>query len=172
MAARQGLTAFLDELAAATATPGGGSAAAASAAMGAALGAMVSRLTRNDANGFEDDRRFFTEAVSRDAEAFEQVMKAYKLPKEERGPHVEEALHGAALVPLEVLERACALLQRLEQLQVPARMASDLKVAKLLTTAAQMGMLENVRVNLQNIHDAAFKAEVDERLRQCPNLPS
>src|SRR5579872_3117148 len=45
MAPRQGLTAFLDELAAATATPGGGSAAAASAAMGAALGAMVSRLT-------------------------------------------------------------------------------------------------------------------------------
>jgi len=171
VATRRGLPEFLDALAAPTATPGGGSASAAAAAMAAALGAMVSRLTRLDAIALEGDRAFFTEAVDRDAQAYELVMAAYKRPKSERAPYVEEALHGATLVPLEVLERACALRQQLEKLQVPARMASDLKVAKLLAVAAQTGALENVRVNLESIQDAAFKAAVEERLRKCPNLP-
>ncbi len=172
VATRRGFPEFLDALAAPTATPGGGSASAAAAAMAAALGAMVSRLSKADAMVFEEDRIFFTEATDRDAQAYELVMAAYKRPKSERAPYVEEALHGATLVPLEVLERVCALRQELEKLQVPVRMASDLKVAKLLAVAAQTGALENVRVNLESIQDAAFKTAVEERLRKCPNLPS
>ena len=162
---RSGLPEFLDALAAGTATPGGGSAAAAAAAMGAALGAMVSRLAKLDPAAFEDDRGFFTAAVERDAAAFRQVMAAYKRPKDERAPFVEEALHGAALVPLEVLERAAAMNARLEKLEVPARFSSDLAVAKALTAAAKTGVLENVRINLESIEDAAFKAAVEARLR-------
>ena len=105
LAARGGLPEFLDALASPTATPGGGSAAAAAAAMAAALGSMVTRLAKLDSDAFEDDRRFFTEAVDRDAEAFNQVMLAYKRPKAERAPFIEEALHGAAEVPLQVMER-------------------------------------------------------------------
>src|SRR5215472_189335 len=143
LAARRGLPEFLDALAAPTATPGGGSASAAAAAMSAALGAMVCRLAKQDAAPFEDDRRFFTEAVDRDSQAFERVMAAYKRPKEERTPYVEEALHGAALVPLEGLERAYAMRERLDNLQIPARFGSDLAVAKALIAAAQTGTLEN-----------------------------
>jgi glutamate formiminotransferase/formiminotetrahydrofolate cyclodeaminase len=172
LAARRGLPEFLDALAAPTATPGGGSASAAAAAMAAALGAMVCRLSKQDAAAFEADRRFFTEAVDRDAQAFERVMAAYKRPKDERAPYVEEALHGAALVPLEALERACAMRARLDSLQIPARFGSDLAVAKALTVAAQAGTLENVRINLDSIQDAAFKTAVEERLRKCANLPS
>jgi glutamate formiminotransferase/formiminotetrahydrofolate cyclodeaminase len=172
LAARRGLPEFLDALAAPTATPGGGSASAAAAAMAAALGAMVSRLAKLDAAPFEEDRRFFTEAVERDAEAFNQVMAAYKRPKDERAPYVEEALHGAALVPLEALEHACALRERLDRLEIPARFGSDLAVAKALTAAAQTGTLENVRINLDSIQDATFKAAVGERLAKCRNLPS
>ena len=165
IAKRSGLPEFLDALAAGTATPGGGSAAAAAAAMGAALGAMVSRLAKIDPAAFEDDRGFFTAAVERDAAAFQRVMAAYKRPQDERAPFVEEALHGAALVPLEVLERATAMNARLEKLEVPARFSSDLAVAKALTAAARTGVLENVRINLESIQDAAFKAEVQARLR-------
>lgn len=164
IAKRSGLPEFLDALAAGTATPGGGSAAAAAAAMGAALGAMVSRLAKLDPAAYEDDRRFFTAAVERDAEAFQHVMAAYKRPKNERAPFVEEALHGAALVPLEVLERAAAMNARLEKLEVPARFGSDLAVAKALTAAARTGTLENVRINLDSIEDAAFKGAVEARL--------
>src|SRR5438309_4374603 len=126
LSARSGLPEFLDALAAPTATPGGGSASAAAAAMAAALGAMVTRLAKQDPGAFENDRRFFTEAVDRDAEAFNRVMDAYKRPKAERGPYVEEALHGAAEVPLQVVERAAAMQARLDALDIPAKFASDL----------------------------------------------
>jgi formiminotetrahydrofolate cyclodeaminase len=165
MASRGGLPEFLDALAAPTATPGGGSASAAAAAMAAALGAMVTRLAKLESGAFEEDRRFLTGAVERDAEAFQRVMAAYKRPKEERGPFVEEALHGAAEVPLVVLERASAMLRRLAGLQIPAKFASDLAVAKALTAAAKTGALENVRINLDAIKDQDFQASVEERLR-------
>jgi formiminotetrahydrofolate cyclodeaminase len=164
MASRGGLPEFLDALAAPTATPGGGSASAAAAAMGAALGSMVTRLAKQDSAAFEEDRRFFTEAVDLDAEAFQKVMAAYKRPKEERAPFIEEALHGAAEVPLQVLERASAMLTRLEALEIPAKFGSDIAVAKALTIAAKAGVLENVRINLDSIKDEAFKASVQSRL--------
>ncbi len=167
LSARSGLPEFLDALAAPTATPGGGSASAAAAAMAAALGAMVTRLAKQDPGAFEDDRRFFTEAVDRDAEAFNKVMAAYKRPKDERGPYVEEALHGAAEVPLEVLERASAMAARLDALDIPAKFGSDLAVAKALIAAARTGVLENVKINLESIQDAGFKARVEERLRKA-----
>ncbi len=165
MTARGGLPDFLDALAAPTATPGGGSASAAAAAMAAALGAMVTRLAKQDSGSYEDDRKFFTEAVDRDAEAFQKVMAAYKRPKDERAPFVEEALHGAAEVPLEVYERACAMAGRLDALQIPAKFGSDLAVAKALVVAAKAGVMENVRINLESIQDAAFRAKVEERIQ-------
>ena len=166
LSARGGLPEFLDALAAPTATPGGGSAAAAAAAMSAALGSMASRLAKLPADAFEEDRRFFTAAVDRDAEAFNVVMLAYKRPKAERAPFVEEALHGAAEIPLQVVERTHALQQRLHTLQIPARFASDLAVAKALATAARAGALENVNINLDSIQDEAFKNAVAQRLKR------
>jgi glutamate formiminotransferase len=166
LGSRRGLPEFLDALAAPTAAPGGGSASAAAAAMAAALGSMVARLAKQDPAPFEDDRRFFTAAVDRDAEAFARVMAAYKLPKDERAPLVEEALHGATEVPLQALERATALQIRLGALCVPARFASDLAVAKALAVAAKAGLLENVQINLDSIADEGFKASVRFRLAE------
>src|SRR5947209_6568634 len=164
MTTRGGLPEFLDALAAPTATPGGGSASAAAAAMAAALGAMVTRLAKQDSSRFEDDRGFFTAAVDRDAEAFNRVMAAYKHPKESRAPYVEEALRGAAEVPLEVLERAAAMLTHLENLQVAAKFASDVAVAKALTSAAMTGARENVNINLASLphHDFGDRLRILE----------
>ena len=164
LAARGGLPEFLDALASPAATPGGGSAAAAAGAMAAALGSMVTRLAKLDPTVFEQDRQFFTEAVDRDAEAFNHVMAAYKRPKAERAPYVEEALHGAAEVPLQVMEHASTLASRLDALEIPARFASDLAVAKSLAAAARAGAWENVKINLESIQDAEFKANVQRRL--------
>jgi glutamate formiminotransferase / formiminotetrahydrofolate cyclodeaminase len=163
-ARRGGLAEFLDALASPAATPGGGSAAAAAGAMAAALGSMVTRLAKQEAAAFEDDRRFFTEAVERDAAAFNEVMAAYKRPKAERGPFVEAALHGAAEVPLEVMERAHALGLRLDALVVPAKFGSDLAVAKSLVVACRAGAWENVKINLDSIQDAEFIARVQRRV--------
>jgi len=171
MTSRGGLPEFLDALAAPTATPGGGSASAAAAAMSAALGSMVSRLAKLDSEAFEADRQFFTEAVDRDSEAFQKVMAAYKRPKDERGPFVEEALHGAAEVPLQVYERASLMEARLNALRIPAKFGSDLAVAKALIVAAKTGVLENVKINLDSIKDDAFRAAVEQRLHVAHALP-
>ena len=157
---------FLDELAAPTATPGGGSAAAAAGAMASALGMMVAGLAKLPDPGFGDDRRFFSEAVTHDAAAYDAVVAAYRKPKETRGPFVEEALHLAAMVPLEVAERARGLAARLEELGggAPAKFASDIAVGRALAAAARSGAIENVRINLESIKDEGFKREVEERL--------
>ncbi len=165
MTARGGLPEFLDALAAPTATPGGGSASGRRGCHGRRLGLHGHPYWPSRSRAFEDDRRFFTEAVDRDAAAFQRVMAAYKRPKDERGPYVEESLHGAAEVPLQVYERACAMHCRLLLLEIPARFGSDLAVAKALTTAAKEGALENVRINLDSIHDADFKHSVEARLQ-------
>ena len=164
MANRGGLREFLDALAAPTATPGGGSAAAAAAAMAAALGVMVTGLAKLDGAGFEEDREFFTEAVERDAAAFRGVMAAYKRPKAERGPFVEEAMHGAAIVPLEIVERTSAMLSRIEKLDVPSKYGSDVAVAAALAASAKTGALANVQINLESIQDGEFRALVQNRL--------
>jgi glutamate formiminotransferase/formiminotetrahydrofolate cyclodeaminase len=161
-----GLDEFLDALAAPTPTPGGGSAAAASAAMSAALGAMVAALAKMSPAAFEADRRFFAEAVNRDATAYQEVVAAYKRPKEERAPWIEKALHGAAEVPLEVAERSAALKSRLEGLatSAPAKFGSDIQTAEALAQAAIHGALANVRINLEGIKDEAHRRNLTSRI--------
>src|ERR1035441_1151125 len=94
-----------------------------------------------------------------------QSVLAYRRPKVERAPFIEEALHGAAVVPLQVVERIHSLQQRLDNLQIPARFASDLAVAKALAAAARSGALENVHINLESIQDEAFKLAVTARIQ-------
>jgi glutamate formiminotransferase / formiminotetrahydrofolate cyclodeaminase len=161
-----GLNDFLLELAAPAATPGGGSAAAAAGAMAAALGEMVAGLAKVPAEDFQAGRKFFTAAVERDSDAFRGVMAAYKLPKAERAPFVEEALHRAAEVPIEVAERAVGLQEQLRTLggQVPARFSSDLATAAALAAAALAGAAANVRINLESIQDEGFRQAMEERL--------
>jgi len=161
-----GLNEFLDELAAPTATPGGGSAAAAAAAMAASLGAMVAGLAKLPADAWETDRKFFAEAVKRDAASYDAVRAAYKRPKDERAPFVEQALHGAAVVPLEVAEAAAALKDRLRDLAAtaPSKFGSDIETAQSLAQAAIYGALANVRINIESMKDEALTAHLRERL--------
>jgi formiminotetrahydrofolate cyclodeaminase len=87
------LKSFLDELASASPAPGGGSVAALSGALGAALSSMVCRLTigKKKYAGVEEEmkkilaqaeelREQFTVLIDKDAAAFNKVMEAYSLP--------------------------------------------------------------------------------------------
>ncbi len=161
-----GLDEFLDALAAPAPTPGGGSASAAAGAMAAALGAMVARLARRSDHDFEADRRFLAAAVERDAEAFRGVMAAYKMPKAERAPFVEEALKKAAEAPMEVAERAFLLGKQLEILlrEAPSKFASDVETGRALAAAALTGSLANVRINISSIQDEAFRNSMEQRI--------
>ena len=161
-----GLDEFLEALAAPSPTPGGGSAAAAAGAMAAALGAMVAGLAKIPPEPYTQERLFFSAAVRRDARAYEAVLAAYRKPKEERGPFVEDALRQAAAVPLDVAERAAALKRRLEELarQAPPKFSSDIETARALASAAVTGAVANVRINLASIADETYRQAVEERL--------
>jgi formiminotetrahydrofolate cyclodeaminase len=165
-ATNSGLDEFLDALAAPTATPGGGSAAAAAGAMAGALGAMVAGLAKLDTTEFDAHRRFFSEAVQRDARAYDAVVAAYRIPKAERGDAVDRALREAAMVPLEVAERAAGLSQHLGALAetAPAKFRSDIETADALAQAATAGAVANVRINLDSIKIAGIADDLRRRL--------
>jgi glutamate formiminotransferase len=171
LASRSGLGEFLDALAAPTAAPGGGSAAAASAAMAAALGVMVARLAKLDPSSFESDRDYCQTAVQRDADAYNAVVAAYKRPKDERAPFVEEAMRGATLVPLELAERVQSLRGKLGQLAAdsPSKFGSDVETAQALAAAAFTGAMANVRINLGSLTDEGFRAGVESRVAALPS---
>jgi glutamate formiminotransferase len=169
-----GLSAFLEDLAAPTPAPGGGSAAAAAGAMAASLGEMVAGLAAKKGSGaaaalggmFRDAREFFDAAVSRDAAAYERVREAYRLPQDQRAPSLEAALQGAAAVPLEVLERVRAVAALLDQLcaVAPASMRSDLDTAAALLDAAARGARANAEINLADIREESFRRSALARL--------
>jgi formiminotetrahydrofolate cyclodeaminase len=75
-------------------------------------------------------------------------------------------MQGAALVPLEVWERAGALTASLRRLQseAPEKFGSDVTSALALAAACREGASANVTVNLTSISDPAFLAQVRERL--------
>ena len=178
---RAGVEPFVEQLAAPTATPGGGSAAAASGAMAAGLATMVASMSRGK-KAYVQYERELSEAMARlsqlreelkaaidaDAESFNVVMKAYKQAKEspDGDRMIDVALKQATSVPLSVAEKArevAAIAEKLGPI-TNSRMKSDLTTAKALAQAAIRGALANVEINLESIKDAGFVAEVRKRM--------
>ncbi len=160
---------FLDDLAAGTATPGGGAAAAHAGAMAAGLVAMVARLTlgkkkyadvESEMEGIVQEadqlRSDLMKARQDDVAAFESVMSAYRMPKETRVEQKEreEAIRGATLRASEVPLGVCRMSMRV--LELAGRVAhtgnvnaaSDAGTAGALAIAALRGAGANVRINL------------------------
>jgi glutamate formiminotransferase / formiminotetrahydrofolate cyclodeaminase len=178
---RAGMEPFVEQLAAPTATPGGGSAAAAAGAMAAGLAAMVASMSRGKKAYLQYDaqlsaaigrleplREELKAAVDGDADAYAAVMKAYKQAKADPGNGdalIEASLKLATGVPLGVAEKArevAEITQSLFAISNP-NMKSDLTTAQALAGAAITGALANVEINLASIKDLGFAAEVRNR---------
>ncbi|MBM4422319.1 MAG: glutamate formimidoyltransferase [Chloroflexi bacterium] len=165
---------FLDSIAAGTATPGGGAAGAYAGAMAAALVAMVARVTVGKKKyadvepemqelivAAEKLRADLTASVAADIAAFDEVMKAYKLPKdsdaevEARDEAIEKAMHAAAAAPLRVARDATTVLGltaiAAEKGNVNA--ISDAGSAASLALAAARAAVLNVRINAAEVKD-------------------
>ena len=168
---------LLDAVASPAPTPGGGSVAALAGALASGLGQMVAQLSRQKKSQaqFADQlssalgelRRAgdaLAQAMDEDAQSYEAVMTAFRLPKaspeeqQKRAEAIQQATRGAAEVPLRVAESAAALDARLGQLEplISPSMISDLRVARLMAAAAVRGALENVAINLESITDASY----------------
>ncbi|HLK31757.1 MAG TPA: cyclodeaminase/cyclohydrolase family protein, partial [Terriglobales bacterium] len=175
---RAGVEPFVEQLAAPTATPGGGSASAAAGAMAAGLAHMVAAMSRGKKNYLQYEselsaaiarlaqlREEFKAAIDADAESYDAVVKAYKHAKDTPDGAVTNALKGATNLPLGVAERAGEITRIVERLRgvTNPRMASDLTVAAALARAAVEGALANVEINLESLSDEAFVREVREK---------
>jgi glutamate formiminotransferase/formiminotetrahydrofolate cyclodeaminase len=168
---------FVESVASPQPVPGGGSVAAFTASLAAALGEMVSGLTEGkkkfegvDARVRElHDRLSEARAVLRglvqeDSAAFEDVMRAIKLPKgtdQEKSARLaamENATRHATDVPLRTARTAAEVLALLEELagigNPNAR--SDAATGAQLAGAALKGAQYNVLINIPGLKDAAF----------------
>ena len=178
---RAGVEPFIEQLAAPTAAPGGGCASAAAGAMAAGLGGMVAGMSRGKKAYLQHESQL-SDAIARlaeireelkasidaDAASFNEVMAAFKKAKSdpEAQNEVDAALKKATSVPLVVAERAREVVKVLERLRTITnpKMASDLSVGIALAGAAQAGALANVEINLADLKDESFVADVRKRV--------
>jgi formiminotetrahydrofolate cyclodeaminase len=178
---------FLGVLASTQPAPGGGSAAALTGAMAAALICMVARLTIGRAqyapcseemlgvlDRAEALQRRLAVLADKDTTAYLSVMRSYSLPKATqteraaRAAEIQRTLRHAAEVPHEVAT-ACG-----ESIELAAmcaergnrNAASDAAVAALLAHAGMRGAVLNVRTNLTCIGDESFNLAMEAHLGQ------
>ena len=165
---------FLGVLGSDAPTPGGGAAGAIAAATGAALIAMVGRLTVGKP-GFEDvdvrmrdlvekadaARNTFLELADRDAHAFDGVMVAFKMPKETdeqkaaRSAAIQAGYEQAASVPLEIARAAVDLMRLAEDatsMGNPQAASDGVSGATELYCAA-LCAIANVEINAAALKD-------------------
>ena len=182
---------FLQRLAGGSATPGGGSVAALSGALSAALCAMAGRLTVGRARYREvqvEMEQMLTSAdrlvnrlldlVDQDIEAYNRVMAAFKMPKEtedqktSRQEAIQKATRQATVVPMEILKALSELTGLIETALVLGNpnCFTDAGVAAVLARAAALGAAYNVRINLSGIEDQEFtntlKSELEKTLER------
>jgi glutamate formiminotransferase len=166
------------------ATPGGGSAAAISAAMGCGLGQMAIGITLKSKKldpakrpelelahaALGEMRARFDALAADDAAAFDRFMEAMSLPKDDaaRAGRMQEALKHAAEVPLKTAQQAAGALAiaRTAAPLAGAAVASDINCAMHLLKAAALCAAENVRINLGGIKDAGASADLEGRLNK------
>lgn len=184
--------AFLDQLASAAPTPGGGGAAAVMGAMGVALVSMVARLTIGK-KGYESRqaaaqalladsealRARMMPMVTDDATAFDSLMAAYRMPKAteaekaERSQAIQAGLRSAAWAPLHCARAAAEgvrLAARALDISHPS-VISDVGVAVQASLAALRSAALNVKINLPQLKDRDFaleaQSELDTLLAEC-----
>jgi len=172
---------FLDNLASAQPTPGGGGAAALAGAMAAALNSMVCNLTigkkkyqsvseemKTVLAESESIRKRFSELIDEDAKAFDNLMSAFRLPKEteeekkKRSVTIQETTRTAALVPLEMIKLCVKLVPyiNITAERGNINVVSDAGVAMLCIGSAAQSAALNVNINLMGISDRKWAKEI------------
>ncbi len=177
---------FLERLASGDPTPGGGSAAAYTGALAAALVTMVARTTLGKKKyaaaeaemlaiipRAEELRASLAEGVARDAAAFDAVLAAYRLPKETAGEQsarqqaIEAATLHASQVPLMVMRELVQVLELAAQVVAHGNLnaLTDAASGAELAQAALRSASLNVRVNLAALQDSTAASALWEELQ-------
>ena len=169
--------AFIEQIGARTSAPGGGSASATMAAMGAALGAMVAKLTygvRKFETVDDDMRRIIPPLhdamqnlipmIDADTAAFTEYMEGVRMPqgttseKAARHQKMQAGLKAAVAVPFQTMQLGDSVWESLCAVARHGNPASssDVEVGAKALEAGIWGAYRNVMINLQDIEDADF----------------
>ncbi len=168
------LKGFVEETAAESPAPGGGSVAAAVGALGAALGTMVANLSSHK-RGWDDRWEEFSAHAERgktchtelsslvdlDTDAFNGIVAAWRSDPKVRDERVQAATRRAIEVPLRVMEVAVEALDVCKAMATDgmAASASDAGVGALCARTAVLGADLNVRINAKDLTDEGIRAE-------------
>lgn len=178
---------FVHEVASSSPAPGGGSIAALAGAQAAGLLSMYCSLSQNRAKLGDvvdllqqtgEEARFLKtkllEAIDDDTIAFNQVMDAYRLPKDseeqkaDRSKAIQAAAQNAADVPLQTARGSLRVLSIIGEVAAKGNPTAitDLGVANLQAMTGLIGACYNVRINLNIIADKhkieEFNSEISE----------
>jgi len=175
---------FADLTASEMPAPGGGSIAAYMGALGAALGTMVANLSSHK-RGWDDRWEEFSnwadkgaqyyktliQMVDEDTNAFNQIMEAFKLPKDTaeektaRKNAIQSATKHAVDVPFKIMELAYSSMEVMKAMAETGLEASlsDAGVGALAAKAAVHGAYMNVRINLSGLEDKTFAEDRKKR---------
>lgn len=179
-------TEFIDELASAAPTPGGGGASAYVGALSAALASMVGNLTvgkktyaavepqvREALAALGEARADLLALVEEDARAFGPLSAVYRMPKDTpeqlaaRNDALQAALVDACEVPLSIMQRVSDVVELIDFMaHNGSRLAlSDAGVAAAFARAAADGASLNIYINIASMDDAqaaeAYRARTD-----------
>ena len=178
---------FLSELASSSPAPGGGSVAALAGSLGAALSSMVCNLTigkekyvdiqseiKDTLKISEQIRKRLTSLVDEDTNAFNDVMKAFKMPKEteeqkkKRSISIQKGYKTATKVPLETA-RTCEKI--LDIAMIVAKKGNqnsitDAAVSAIMANAGVQSANLNVEINLSSINNKDFVKKISSELEK------
>ena len=175
------ITEFLQQTASSEPLPGGGCTAALSAALAASLVEMVANLTigRKEFQAVENEmkkiaqtaadlREKLQDDINKDAQAYREVLAAFKLPKntdgekKQRSDAIQQAFKTAATVPLGVARDALKIMDLASRAiaQGNQNAVSDGAVGVLVSRTAALAAIYNVKINLSAIKDPGFVKEL------------
>ena len=176
----QPLRHFMDKLASKSPEPGGGSVAALTGALGAALVSMVSNLTLGKEKykdvqtqieallkESEKLRSDMQDLIQKDTEAYGALSQVYAMPKNTdaekaaRTAAMQQALKKACQVPLEIGIKSLEVAKLAERAADIGTVAavSDAGVAVLLAQACAQAAALNVKINVNSIKDETYNKE-------------
>jgi len=181
------LTQFLDAVSEGSATPGGGSVSALAGSLGSALVEMVVNLTLGK-KAFQAQeaylqeilqkahrhREALTATIVKDIDAYQEVMKAYLLPKtneeekKRRKEEIQKSLRRAADPPLFTTVTSLKVLKLCLEVMEKGNpnTISDAAVGALLADAALWGGMFNVLINLSVLEDKKYVQKMKKELKR------
>ena len=171
------LSNFIDEVSRKSPTPGGGSISALAGSISSSLSMMALNLSYSkqmEKNGvflrqMKDD---LLHLIDEDAKAFDQVMKAYSLPKKTdidkkiRYKAIEKAYMDAVSTPMLILKKSSGVLYTISKIykNINPNCISDLGVAIELASASVNGAIMNIRINLCEIKSKSYKKKINKEI--------